>query len=59
MSSAPPRSSAAIGLEGRRLVGRAEGIRTSRGRFYRWGIRLTGLGGLLAASGVGYLLLGG
>ncbi|MBF6049601.1 hypothetical protein GO001_31200 [Streptomyces sp. NRRL B-1677] len=43
----------------RRLWAGPDGIWTSRGTFYRWGIRLTGLGGLLAASAVGYLLLGG
>ncbi|MEU8547637.1 hypothetical protein AB0C81_11635 [Streptomyces roseoverticillatus] len=42
----------------RRLWAGAEGIWASRGSFYRWGIRLTGIGGAFAASSVGYLLLG-
>jgi hypothetical protein len=41
----------------RQLWAGPEGIRETRGRFYRWGVRLTGLGGGAVVLSVGYLLL--
>lgn len=43
----------------RQLWAGAEGVWETRGNSYRWGVRLTGLGGSSVALSVGYLLLGG
>ncbi|KAB8165746.1 hypothetical protein FH609_015120 [Streptomyces sp. 3MP-14] len=43
----------------RQLWAGAEGVWETRGSFYRWGVRLTGLGGSVVALSVSCLLLGG